>query len=119
MGLAPIARSGYYIAAFETDRGENFFNGLVGPCMKFCSRFVLQRMRNIDRRGVKNPLAISPKVQQKHSNFRPLWQFPTGTHKVTRVAVRIVLQIVLMLGFGLPEIAGGGDFRNHLAGPQM
>ena len=38
---------------FNADRSENFINGLIGPCMKFFSCFVLQRMRNVNRRGVE------------------------------------------------------------------
>ena len=35
------------------DRSQNFIDGLIGPCMKFFSCFILQRMRNVDRRGVE------------------------------------------------------------------
>jgi hypothetical protein len=34
------------------------------------------------------------------------------------VAVGISLEITLMLGFGLPEVAGWNDFRNDLARPE-
>ena len=34
------------------------------------------------------------------------------------VAVREILQVVLMLGLGFPEGTGGGDCRHHFAGPQ-
>ena len=34
------------------------------------------------------------------------------------VAIRNSLQIILMLGLRLPEIAGGSDLGHHLAGPQ-
>jgi hypothetical protein len=34
------------------------------------------------------------------------------------VAVGISLVIILMLGFGLPEVACRNDFRNDLARPQ-
>src|SRR3954451_6740821 len=49
----------------------------------------------------------------------PMWQLPAGPHKVTGVTVRIVLEIILMLRLRLPEVAGWGDFGDHLAGPQM
>jgi hypothetical protein len=37
---------------------------------------------------------------------------------MTGVPVRISLEIILMLGFGLPEVARRNDFRNDLARPQ-
>src|ERR1700681_4422204 len=37
---------------------------------------------------------------------------------MTGVAVRILLQIILMLGLGLPERSGGCDLRDNLAGPK-
>src|SRR5262249_12968308 len=38
--------------------------------------------------------------------------------EVTRVAIGVPLEVVLMLGFGFPEGAGRSDLRNHLAGPE-
>ena len=37
---------------------------------------------------------------------------------MTGVTVGIVFQVILMLGFGLPEVACRNDFRNDLARPQ-
>ena len=45
-------------------------------------------------------------------------QSPVGPDEMAGVAVGISLEIVLMLGFGLPEVACRNDFRNHLARPQ-
>ena len=36
---------------------------------------------------------------------------------MTGVAVRIALQVILMLGLRLPERTNGLHFRHHLAGP--
>src|SRR5260370_12186783 len=41
-------------------------------------------------------------------------QLPAGAHEVAGVPVGIALQVVLMLGLGLPEIAGRADFGHHL-----
>src|SRR3546814_17746376 len=38
--------------------------------------------------------------------------------EVAGVAAGVMLQVILVLGFGLPEIAGGGEFGHHLARPQ-
>src|SRR5271156_65556 len=45
-------------------------------------------------------------------------QDPPRTRKVAGVAVRVALEIVLVLGLGLPEGTRRDDLRHHLAGPQ-
>src|SRR5262245_2524150 len=45
------------------------------------------------------------------------WQLPTRPHEMAGVTVRIALQVILVLGFGFPEIARGRDFGDDLAGP--
>ena len=45
-------------------------------------------------------------------------QSPVGPDEMARVAAGISLEIILMLGFGLPEVACRNDFRNDLARPQ-
>ena len=45
-------------------------------------------------------------------------QSPVGPDEMAGVAVGILLEIILMLGFGLPEVACRNDFRNDLARPQ-
>lgn len=45
-------------------------------------------------------------------------QSPVGPDEMAGVAIGISLEIILMLGFGLPEVACGNDFRNDLARPQ-
>src|ERR1700722_18546928 len=41
------------------------------------------------------------------------WQHPTGPDKMAGVAVRVALEIILMLGLRLPERAGRRDFCHH------
>src|SRR5262245_42920088 len=45
-------------------------------------------------------------------------QSPVGPDEMAGVAAGISLEIILMLGFGLPEVARRNDFRNDLARPQ-
>src|ERR1700759_4855168 len=42
-------------------------------------------------------------------------QLPVRPDKVAGIAVRIALQIILMLGLGFPERTCRGDLGNHLA----
>ena len=62
---------------------------------------------------IQYPLAILASGDSRASR-----QFPVGPNKVTRVAVRVTFEIILMLGLGLPEFAGWSNFRHHSAGPQ-
>ena len=48
----------------------------------------------------------------------PSRQLPARPEEVAGVAVGVALQVVLVLGLGLPEIAGGADFGHDLAGPE-
>src|SRR5216683_4298720 len=50
--------------------------------------------------------------------FGAAWKPPAGADEMTGVAVRIVLQIILMLRLGFPEGADGRQFRHDLAGPE-
>src|SRR5262245_21564546 len=45
-------------------------------------------------------------------------QFPAAPREVAGIAVRVTLQIVLVLGFRLPEFAGGPDLRHDASRPQ-
>src|ERR687897_2333287 len=47
-----------------------------------------------------------------------VWQLPARPREVAVVAVRVVLEVVLVLGLGLPERDGLADLGHHLAGPQ-
>jgi hypothetical protein len=44
-------------------------------------------------------------------------QLPVRPEEVARVSAGVMLQVVLVLGLGLPEVAGGTDLGHHLAGP--
>jgi hypothetical protein len=48
----------------------------------------------------------------------PNRQSPVGPDEMAGVAVGIPLEVILMLGFGLPEVACRNDFGNDLARPQ-
>src|SRR6202048_1482897 len=48
----------------------------------------------------------------------PVRQLPVRPDEVTRVSVRIFLQIILMFGLGLPERSGRRHFSDHLARPK-
>src|SRR5262249_33974665 len=41
-----------------------------------------------------------------------------GGREVASVAVRIAFQVILVLGLGLPEIAGGRELSHNLSRPQ-
>src|SRR6201999_3233696 len=44
-------------------------------------------------------------------------QLPVRPHEVAGVAVGNPFEVILMLGFGLPEISNRDHFRGRLAGP--
>src|SRR5712671_718661 len=50
--------------------------------------------------------------------IRPLRQRPVRPDEVAGVAVGVFLQIILMLGLGLPERSGGSHLGDHLARPK-
>src|SRR5574337_221520 len=52
------------------------------------------------------------------SRVLPHRQRPVRPDEVAGVTVGDALQVILVLRFGFPEIAGGRQFRHHLAGPQ-
>src|SRR5580658_334586 len=58
------------------------------------------------------------RVPERSGDRGPARQFPAGPDEVAGIAVRDPLQIILMLGLGLPEIAGGYQFRHHFSGPE-
>ena len=49
---------------------------------------------------------------------RSLSQLPAGSDEMTRIAVGIPFQVVLMFGLCLPKIAGLCNFGYNLARPQ-
>src|SRR5260370_1440186 len=54
----------------------------------------------------------------RSARFRSARQLPVRPDKVTRVAVRIAFQIILVLRLGLPKGASRGHFGHHLARPK-
>ena len=48
----------------------------------------------------------------------PISRLPVGPHEMAGVTAGIPLEIILMLGLGLPEVASRNHFRNDLSGPQ-
>src|SRR5580765_2730846 len=54
-------------------------------------------------------------ARARFSFLRAVRQCPIRPNEVTGVAVRIFLQIILMLGFGLPERSGGCHLGDNLA----
>lgn len=48
---------------------------------------------------------------------RLLWQHPIGAREVTGVTAGIPQKVILVFGFGLPEIAFWFDLRHDFAGP--
>ena len=61
------------------------------------------------------PLAFSRLLCTPFSANR---QPPVGPDEMAGVAAGISLKVILMLGFGLPEVACRNDFGHDLAGPQ-
>jgi hypothetical protein len=49
----------------------------------------------------------------------PVRQLPVAPDEVAGIAVRNALQVILVLGLGLPEIAGRHHFGHDLAGPEI
>ena len=56
--------------------------------------------------------------RSRQSSLRPSRQPPLGPHKMAGVAIGIPLQIILMLGLGLPKVARGRDLRHYLPRPK-
>ena len=52
------------------------------------------------------------------SRGAPLGQHPARAREVAGVAVRVALQVVLVLRLSLPERTGRGDLGDDLAGPE-
>src|SRR5690349_2696743 len=48
----------------------------------------------------------------------PPWQYPVGAWKMAGIAIGIVLQVILMHGFRLPEGPNRLDLSHGLAWPQ-
>ena len=68
--------------------------------------------------GPPRPRARTRVRAPEVSGRRPLRQLPARAREVAGVAVGDALQVVLVLGLGLPEGAGRRDLGDHLARPQ-
>src|SRR5229473_2807718 len=54
----------------------------------------------------------------RRTRFLPVRQLPVRPNEVTGIAVRITLQIILMLGLGFPEWSDRRDLGDHLGRPK-
>lgn len=68
-------------------------------------------------RGGIHPEARWPDGNAQTLSRSAARQLPAGTDVVAGVPAGIALQVVLVLGFGLPEVVGGTDLGHDLAGP--
>src|SRR4051794_39030826 len=61
---------------------------------------------------------LSCRLVSQSGGSLAVWQLPAGPREVAGVAVRVALEVVLVLGLGLPEGDGLADLGHRLAGPQ-
>src|SRR6187200_134886 len=69
------------------------------------------------RRERASPLPLPLQSAALSGGFA-VGQLPARSGEVAGVAVRVALEVVLVLGLGLPERDGLADLGHHLAGPQ-
>src|SRR6185437_1456499 len=62
--------------------------------------------------------APKPRDSERNLSRLALRQFPARPGKMAGIAVRVALEIILMLRLGLKKIRNRRQFRHHLAGPQ-
>src|SRR4051812_15413390 len=62
--------------------------------------------------------ALIPEPARREGSGGAPGEDPVRADEMTRVTVRILLQVILVLGFGLPERAGGSQFGHRLARPE-
>src|SRR5690606_17463508 len=82
------------------------------------------RQLRYDRREVRINFsgAQAPPARRQHgwsdlSLARAARQLPVRSHEVAGVTLGVALQVILVLGLGLPEISRRRHFGDHLAGP--
>src|ERR1700733_5854191 len=68
-------------------------------------------------RGVPAKGQHMPALAHRTSAGLASRQLPVRPHEVAGVAVGNPFEVILMLGFGLPEISNRDHFRGRLAGP--
>ena len=66
----------------------------------------------------RRPHRGAPPRERLRLDFRALRQLPARPREVAGVAVRVALQVVLVLRLGLPEVARGRHLGDDLARPQ-
>src|SRR5690606_5481517 len=87
---------------------------------------VLATLRTPPTRAHSRPSSVREKSRVKAESMAgiltarggPVRQFPAGSHVVAGVPGRVLLQVVLVLGLGFPELARRRHFGHHLARPQ-
>ena len=89
-----------------------------GSCQVFLGQ-VLPKAGRANAPHPRSPLLTRFAHRAGLRLLRAVRQHPVGPDEVAGVAARVALQIILMLGFGLPERSGGGDLGDHLARPQF
>src|SRR5258705_3171444 len=86
------------------------------PGMARCTRPHGSRVRPPADRSLLSRCRNSARA--RFSFLRPVRQRPVRPNEVTGAAVRIFLQIILMLELGRPERSGGGPLRATLVRPK-
>src|SRR5690606_5908855 len=87
---------------------------------------VLATLRTPPTRAHSRPSSVREKSRAKAESMAgiltarggPAGQLPARSHVMAGVPGRILLQVVLVLGLGFPEIARRRHFGHHLARPQ-
>src|SRR6185312_196987 len=76
--------------------------------------------RNAVRRKLKRGIVLSYSASGRACAYRrlPFWEHPIRPDEVTGIAIGIILEIVLMLGLGLPERAGGCHLGDDFSRPE-
>src|SRR5205085_11682963 len=101
------------------ERGEDVATLTPDACPSACDGSRRPRFERARRE-------VRPECGSRHSRVGLLpgdgagatRQHPARTGEVTRVSVRVTLEIVLMLGLGLPERPRRRHLGDHLAGPE-
>src|SRR5918999_1326777 len=120
-GAPPLQRRRTPLACicrpFPFHRGDRFNGPLQQARNDACFGFA--SVRDADREGAcfgwRN--GLSP-ARFGLSGGLAVWQLPARPREVAVVAVRVVLEVVLVLGLGLPEGDSLAELGHHLAGPQ-
>src|SRR3569623_417241 len=77
-----------------------------------------RRARPLSSQAMRS-ICVNPGLLGRHRRDVALGQYPVWTREVAGVPGRIALEVILVLGLGLPERADRREFGHHLAGPQL